>query len=271
MMINQIVELSRGRGRHGSCGLGINETVTRCLTSDLLRTSACDLLKPKNLASKFYLLQRDWFRQRLEELGVDFDQALGLLKLYDGEDDIERLFSRYLKDVKTMLEYVQIESSLPNYPHYIFEGAQGLLLDENRRDLFPHVTRSRTGLTNVLSLCEKLDISCLEATYVTRSYLTRHGAGPLPGESDFSFVDHTNVTNKFQGKLRFAPMNIDLISNSINLDLSSQNNFPQSFRANIAVSCLDQINQEFDLPLPVVYRSYGPSRVHVCQENLVCA
>jgi adenylosuccinate synthase len=30
MLVNQWVEKARGEERHGSCGLGINETVTRC-------------------------------------------------------------------------------------------------------------------------------------------------------------------------------------------------------------------------------------------------
>lgn len=198
--------------------------------------------------------------------------ALGKLQLYCGSTDIERLFCRYLADVQSMLEIAQISSKLPDCSHYIFEGAQGLLLDEARRDLFPHVTRSRTGITNVLSLCQKFDIDELTATYVTRSYLTRHGAGPLLGESDISSIeDETNVTNKFQGKLRFAPMNYDLLVNSISLDLSTIGPYRQKFEANLAVTCLDQISEFGNYSLPVVYRSYGPCRDSVAIESFVHA
>ena len=44
-----------------------------------------------------------------------------------------------------------------------------------------------------------------EAVYVTRSYVTRHGNGPLPYEEKRAyFYDETNMPNEWQGTLRFA-------------------------------------------------------------------
>jgi len=61
--------------------------------------------------------------------------------------------------------------------------------------------------------------SKFEAVYVTRSYLTRHGVGPLPGECNksclwgdagaYRIVDETNTDNEFQGGLRYARMDWD--------------------------------------------------------------
>lgn len=89
----------------------------------------------------------------------------------------------------------------------VFEGAQGLCLDSENREFFPHVTRSRTGLHNVRILCREAGIDDLEAWYVTRTYLTKHGAGPLPGEDPrLSYEDETNEESVYQGKMRFAPL-----------------------------------------------------------------
>ncbi len=55
-------------------------------------------------------------------------------------------------------------------------------MDEKNKEFFPHVTRSRTGMTNVRILSEQAGIAHIEPYYVSRTYLTRHGAGPLPGE-----------------------------------------------------------------------------------------
>jgi len=76
-----------------------------------------------------------------------------------------------------------------------------LALDMNSKN-FPHVTRSSTGLTNVLPIARVLSLD-LDIIYVTRSYLTKHGAGPLPGEyvPDPPIVDETNTNHPYQGPL----------------------------------------------------------------------
>lgn len=43
---------------------------------------------------------------------------------------------------------------------FVVRGAQGLLLDQDR-GFFPHVTRSNTGLRNVLALAVELDLTGL--------------------------------------------------------------------------------------------------------------
>jgi adenylosuccinate synthase len=93
----------------------------------------------------------------------------------------------------------------------IFEGAQGLLLDQDRKEYWPHVTHSNTGMKNVRTLCTQAGITELDMYYVSRTYLTRHGAGLLPGENSIlQYEDHTNNNHPWQGGLRFAPMDENL-------------------------------------------------------------
>ena len=94
--------------------------------------------------------------------------------------------------------------------------------------------------------CE-LDI---EVIYVTRSYLTRHGAGTLPNEMKEkpykNITDLTNIQNEFQGVLRFAPLDIDLLSENIESDYNKisfkSKNKKINISKSIAITCLDQID-----------------------------
>jgi adenylosuccinate synthase len=133
-----------------------------------------------------------------------------------------------------------------DYSTVIFEGAQGLLLDQDK-GFFPHVTRSYTGLNNVLAIAQKTGIKQLEVFYTARSYLTRHGAGPLPFELPAApytkISDQTNVNNMYQGSLRFAWFNFDLLEGAIYTDLAQ---VPNDIKINphILISCMDQLDDQ---------------------------
>lgn len=259
VFINQLIETRRAGNRHGSCGMGINETVTRCLRSALFRTRVRDLLNLENLRAHLFYLYEHWLPLRLTEHKIDPDDDC--IQSFLAKK--ERIIDRFMKDTSFMLSNSVVTDRLPRYYNAIFEGAQGLLLDEARLDQFPHVTRSRTGLTNVLCLASEMHIDQLDVIYVTRSYLTRHGAGPLPGESSWSFADKTNVPNDFQGHLRFAPLNIEQLSHSISLDLGQTRRSQMQVNASIAVTCVDHQappDGKF-LPLPISYISSGPTRL----------
>jgi len=260
MFINQLLESKRAGARHGSCGLGINETVTRCLRSPSLLIQAKDLLRPHRLAAQLLELRHTWLPARLREFGIEYEceeVASFLSKL-------EQIVSSFVVDAGTLLDAAAISRQYPTDKHVIFEGAQGLMLDEDRIDQFPHLTRSKTDLSNVLFLARKLELDELAVTYVTRSYLTRHGQGPMPGECDLWFPDQTNVANQFQGRLRFAPLHLEQMQDSIRKDLARARRSFGKVDANLAVTCMDQM----DLPagrlcLPVKYASYGQTRADV--------
>jgi adenylosuccinate synthase len=168
-------------------------------------------------------------------------------------------------------------------PQVLFEGAQGLLLDE-LHPWFPHVTRSRTGLANPAALCAEAGIERLRAVYVTRWYLTRHGAGPLPteipGRPSPLVEDRTNLPNPWQGSLRFGHLDLALLRQSIRADLAGAGRVDAV--PALALTCLDQAGPEVtvvqdgrQLPVPrqrlpeileaatglaVRWQSHGPTR-----------
>ena len=87
----------------------------------------------------------------------------------------------------------------------IFEGAQGVLLDE-WRGFHPHTTWSSTGTDAVQALLADAGFGASRALHygVLRSYLTRHGEGPLPTEdaSLDAIGEPHNADGGWQGTFR---------------------------------------------------------------------
>jgi len=265
MLVNQEAERSRGRHRHGSCGLGINETVERCIGP--LATAAADIEPSARLRDRLVAIA-DRSVARLAELGVSpspfFLEMVRSEALVDNYLEVCERFRRAER-------LVDGPDELPKFRHVVFEGAQGLLLDERHR-FFPHVTRSRTGLPNVVELAAEIGLTELDVVYVTRTYLTRHGAGPFPTERPgLSFPDPTNAPNEWQGALRFGKLDVSLLSESITDDLSNAGGLAVS--PCLAVTCLDQVPAVDPVRvaaacgLKLGYSSRGPSRDHVTSSN----
>lgn len=208
-IINQFVELGRGSNRHGSVGVGINETMVRS-AHPALRLTAGDLKNKTSLSTKIMGISKMWFHSRIKLLS----EAGEFSELKDEEKKTLRLYmenstdnaEKFLSEIEDFLCKVEIVSKgvfkNPDNP-VIFEGAQGLLLDMDNGTV-PHVTHSKTGVKNIMDICDEEGLSLDEVVFVTRHYMTRHGNGPLPHEGEWSgsFQDTTNVPHAFQGKIR---------------------------------------------------------------------
>lgn len=282
MFINEIIEEARGIKRHGSCGYGIGETVERTETNNRFSLFAEDILHPKVIRATLYDIRDNYMPARIKDL----EHKTGLRLRIDPkylQDDVVDFF---VDHCAAMLDSVTLNDIdvLKRYDTLVMEGAQGLLLDEFH-SFFPHVTRSRTGVFNAVEILKAIDITEADVFYVTRSYLTRHGAGPLPFEVPNKIYnkieDNTNLPNKWQGELRFAPLNLSLLKESINNDLRTVEGV--DLIPNLMVTCLDQLPDD-DVryvqsgivlentpkaflntlkkihPFQKVFGSYGPSR-----------
>jgi adenylosuccinate synthase len=129
MLVNQAVELARGTGRHGSCGVGFGETIERCLVPVYSLTVA-DLSDEVDLPRRLEAIRRDWVPTRLAGLGVT--TVDGSWKPYLETDLVAR---RWLGDVAAFRTRIR-ECSLVEATaarELVFEGAQGLLLDQEHR------------------------------------------------------------------------------------------------------------------------------------------
>jgi adenylosuccinate synthase len=283
VLINRWVEESRGSARHGSVGLGFGETIERAGGGFALTVR--DLGSDVHLVEILNEIRDSWLPRRLANLGVDETPA----RRAAAADP--RVIAGYLAQVEALRRVLfprPIDAVL-NRKNIIFEGAQGLLLDQDRGYAFPYLTRSNTGLKNVLAIAEDAGIDSLEVTYMTRCYLTRHGAGPLRHETAAlgfaDVVDPTNRPNPWQGSLRLAPLDLDVLHDAIAADLGDAACGRVAIRAGIGVSCLDQLHRGGDIfvggarltipqrdfawriakevGLPLTLESYGPARAHV--------
>jgi adenylosuccinate synthase len=243
IIANQARERAAGDKRLGSCGVGIRDTVERNemhgfgLTLGEMRS-----LSTSDLVKRFETIRDDWLPEQLDAYKTPFGEADRALA-HDGG-----VFSRYLFDLDALTRNSALVHSSnlkgTGRGRILFEGSQGLGLDQTNGTV-PHVTRSNTGLKNVIEICEDAGITDLEVYYVTRSYLTRHGAGPMENEGPKPFkkiVETTNDTNEFQGAFRYGMLDAETLRTRIQTDLkytraSSVNVFPK-----LAVTCVDQVD-----------------------------
>jgi adenylosuccinate synthase len=262
MLINQAVETVRGTNRHGSCGMGISETVLRSEHAKY-RLTAWDIQDPstaildgntqntrESLEVILTKIRDEYVPFRLAELGLtlyDLPEVFRNAIVSDGT------MHAFMADCNFYLSKATFCSSriLSNFDNIVFEGAQGLLLDQDLEEYSPHITHSSTGVKNVLAILDSSNHNDfinrnydLEVCYVTRSYLTRHGVGPMPSEITglpySKVVDTTNIHNEWQGTLRFGFLNVDLLQKSIARDTAD--NGERDITVTIAVTCLDQID-----------------------------
>ena len=193
--INQMKEINRGENKHGSCGMGIWEATVRNNTGFAITIGDIANGTIFDLVGKLKLIKEVYLPKRMKELGINHHSIPGLD------------YIKYAKALKENLnKYVVVkEDFIAHFGEYfdniIYEGAQGLMLDAARKDLWPHTTSSRTDLTNPLNLSED---GINEVVFVSRSYVTRHGAGPFKEHPDLNFEDLTNKPNPWQGSLRFG-------------------------------------------------------------------
>ena len=213
MLINQFLSLKNGR--HNTCGFGIWETYLRYMRGQGISLGRFAGMAQEERHAYLCGLRDGYFICRAKELG--------LTEWMGGERgdlrDVffaEGLVRHYEEDFDTMLSLCAIreEEFLRGFGTVIFENAQGLLLDGNREEEEDKTTPSTTGIGRVLQIVERQFRSAdVEAIYVTRSYLTRHGEGIMENELSASDVrktlpciltDRTNIENCFQGSLRYG-------------------------------------------------------------------
>ena len=210
ILINMSLETRRGKDRHGSCGMGIDEAKRRSLIPDF-KITPFEIVSggAEAFYKKLLFIRKEYLPERLAALALE---PSAMSEYGDMILDANVLYN-YCEQMCRNSELITIvdENVIRSYDDVIFEGAQGLILDEENKAFAPNLTSSRTGLTNPDAMLERLGINepC-EAVYVTRTYVTKHGAGRLPYEEIFlakgrSFADETNIHNEWQGSIRFAP------------------------------------------------------------------
>ena len=213
---NRIKELARGNKKHGSCGLGIFETITRHKAQSLIVADLFNEIKLYNKLKQIEKYYQDLYSTRAEEFPrVELDEFFRSVHLF-------------VDAVETTLDCIY-----ENYDTIIFEGGQGLRLDQDNLAEFPYLTPSSTGSAAIAADIQNLRKEFnaeVEVCYVTRPYLTRHGMGPLKYECQSKelsafIVDKTNQPNPWQDSIRYAPIELKDFIRHINKDMAFYNNY----------------------------------------------
>jgi adenylosuccinate synthase len=190
MAANRVREMVRGGGRHGSCGMGVGETMAHSLDhpSEALRVVDIELEPERARARledyrKRVVAELTPLRDQLLTQDVDPPPALEtewemLLDADFGDKIIERYQEVFNKVEVTGGTW--LHNRLRRQGSIVFEGAQGMLLDQDW-GFAPHTTWTDCTFGNAYKL---LDHTGADVTRigVLRAYHTRHGAGPFPTE-----------------------------------------------------------------------------------------
>ena len=207
VLLNMGAEAARGDARHGSCGMGIDECVQRNRAGYGLSVEEVAAWNAAELLLRLRELRTRYTRKRAAALGIDRENPY--FELLENDTVLQN----YVAEVKANVGLLTLVDAnrdwLGQFAHLIFESGQGLLLNEDYEAYAPHLTSSKTGMHNPAHFLEKRGLTLDEAIYVTRSYVTRHGEGPLPCETARAKLpgvgaDLTNQPNEWQGTLRYA-------------------------------------------------------------------
>ena len=217
MLINKAAEICR-TNKHGTCCAGIGATRQYWLKY------GADAIIAKDCATDFDVLV-DKLHLLKHRLLTDFSSTLPE-KMCASHPVCEVLNDINRSDVNKIARKIRSDScdiSLHETPHYIkddqvviFEGAQGVLLDQYY-GFYPYTTWSTTTTEHAL---ERIDMDSyggqVQTIGICRAHMSRHGAGPMPTEdTKITWKDENNPHNPWQGHFRYGYLDIPLIDYAI--------------------------------------------------------
>ena len=209
-ILNQARELARN-SRHGSCGMGIGETVAHAIArpGDVLFIS--DLANQDRTHAKLSRIL-SYVEAQAEE------NNLHLNCLLDPQFSVENIAKSYTQFLSSGVTVIPSSEELISlYDHVVFEGAQGVLLDE-WAGFHPYTTWSNTTADWAWDLLAKVHNENAREIGVIRAFHTRHGNGPFPsqitgdpGKIAKVLAEDDNGTNEWQGDFRVGMLDLPLL------------------------------------------------------------
>lgn len=224
---NRLQELARTSGRHGSCGMGVGETMSDFLRYGEQMLVAGDLPRASTVLKKLRFL-REIKRAQLEAIRLSLpqtEQVAQELSTFSDPQVIEDCadFYCYLAEQIKIVDERYLGKLLEQPGTVIFEGAQGVLLDE-WYGFHPYTTWSTTTFANAEQLLKGLAYTGATTRIgVLRAYATRHGAGPFVTEDaalTAALPDVHNANNPWQQVFRVGY--VDLVATQYALHVAGR-------------------------------------------------
>lgn len=255
--LNRFREYARREARHGSCGMGIGETVQDALNGFEIR--AGDLLDPKLTYEKLHDTQMRMRKaaykiaaeMRKQPVWVTDPTFFDFAAIKDTAE-IYRIFAKVVP-IFDQFEWDADEN-------YVFEGSQGALLHEFF-GFHPYTTWSDTSSWNAQDLLTRQGIANYKGEVKTigvmRSYMTRHGAGPFVTEDPAlatRFPEAHNGHGEWQGSWRVGWTDLYAIQRGIAIN----NGIDE-----LAITHMDRVAEggewkicnDYDVEIPLPFRT----------------
>ena len=252
IMNNQITEKERQiKGKqHGSCGLGIWETI--------YRNSFNDAFEKYTTQDWYYDMSRD----NKDKGFLKLKNNIRFHKNYDSE-----LRNQHWKDFelasKDLLICPYINFEIFDYSHlatfldvpqnasFIFENGQGLGIDQFYESKTFHTTPSSTGFEEIGILLSwiryhnnyETELPEIKVCYCSRPYITKHG-GEEPRENfledenalrKIKKYERTNPDNPFQGKIRYYQLETNPFYERTVRDIAIQKEYFKGLKTKIYI------------------------------------
>ena len=195
-------ERLRGTHAHGTCGVGVGETVAHQIDHPDQALRYADLAHPRRAREKLAAIRRTLAAQFDPHALAPDEDARAL-----GDDS---LADRWLEPACRLAAQVApadesvVAEGLRRDGTLLFEGAQGVLLDESR-GFHPHTTWSDVMPAAAQAVLASADIALpVTRLGIVRAYATRHGAGPFPTHDAAldALAEPHNDDGGWQGRFR---------------------------------------------------------------------
>ena len=258
--------------RHGSTGMGIGEVRHISLEAPHLALRVRDFdLTAGSLARKLAILRIELHNVAIHLGASNYAElAKELSNLGDTSEwrteTLAELYQVWAKDtaIETTPNLKLQISACPT--HVVFEGAQGVLLDQHH-GFHPHTTWSNTTALHAFELIPQLQHKDVEVIGITRTFTTRHGLGPLVTEGRMRtgmIEDDDNEPGTYQGRLRCGALDAYALSYAMKICQFQGCDITQ-----LAVTHCDKFDGHMTWPVCFRYENepFVPLKAYCCPEE----
>lgn len=217
-------DLNRAKCKNKNCstGTGMWETIRYSLSNREDSIYFEDLYD--------YIVLREKVKNIKKALSNEYWRYSG----YDFEWHHDKIVDE-LQQIANKLEYKKSPST---FNFAIFEGSQGAILDA-KNGFYPFNCATPTTGRYAVERLSQLKIRNYTSIGVARAYLTRHGAGPLPTETNKIKINNMVPENEYAGPFRLGWFDFKLLQYSLQI------NYLDGCGINsLAITCLDHMGDE---------------------------
>ena len=251
-LYNMCIEHARGKERHGTCAMGIWNTIERydAFTNPMKFSDFVNYCCFTPTLAKQYLTEiRAWYDTK----GVPFTNE-DAEYAWKSDSMMDHFMQDCIQMYNKVITFRHYDEIFNNYDEVIFENGQGLQL----MNMGERSTPSNTGIHDAMQILSGRDVD-VSVHYVTRPYITKHGYGEFNDEQDKKFIandikeDRTNHYNEWQGNFRFGKLDIVDLSHRLYRDYHVRESiYQENFTKTLEITHCDEMDRvnEFKSALP---------------------